>query len=248
MTPMKRVTRAIKSVFDIVYWPRLVAQRAKLDAMNDWHEIVAEVCRHRGRRSIFSNQHPEEIGAVCELARSLRPKIILEIGTSQGGTLYLFSRLVQPGGTVISIDKPGEPSSVRPVMRAIFRTFGKMFGTQVITLDRDSHVSNTHAEIERVLAGRKIDLLFIDGDHSYEGVKQDFHTYRQWVSPNGLIAMHDIAHSDRHPTIQVPRFWRELTAQKLEVESIVAVQGAVSSPGIGVVRNAGNVKPLAKVA
>jgi len=37
----------------------------------------------------------------------------------------------------------------------------------------------------------KIDLLFIDGDHSYEGVKQDFDLYSIILSDNGVIILHD---------------------------------------------------------
>jgi hypothetical protein len=37
----------------------------------------------------------------------------------------------------------------------------------------------------------KIDLLFIDGDHSYEGVKQDFDLYSTILSPKGVIILHD---------------------------------------------------------
>jgi len=37
----------------------------------------------------------------------------------------------------------------------------------------------------------KIDVLFIDGDHSYEGVKQDFELYSQILSDNGIIFIHD---------------------------------------------------------
>jgi predicted O-methyltransferase YrrM len=237
MTPMKQLIRAVKSVFDVPFFPRLLAQRAAFDKIDNWPTLVSEVCRPRGRRSIFANQNPTEIGAVCDLGRSKCPKVIVEIGTSRGGTLYLFSRLIQSGGLVISIDKPGESGSVRPVMRAVYRTFGKKSGAQVITLDRDSHASSTHTEIEQLLAGRQIDLLFIDGDHSYEGVKADFHSYRRWVAPDGVIAMHDIAHADTHPTIKVPRFWRELASESLELEAVVAVPG--HSMGIGIVHNAG---------
>ena len=42
-----------------------------------------------------------------------------------------------------------------------------------------------------VLQDIKIDLLFIDGDHSYEGVKLDFELYSKILSPNGLIILHD---------------------------------------------------------
>jgi hypothetical protein len=37
----------------------------------------------------------------------------------------------------------------------------------------------------------KIDVLFIDGDHSYEGVKTDFELYSKIMSDNGIIIIHD---------------------------------------------------------
>ena len=37
----------------------------------------------------------------------------------------------------------------------------------------------------------KIDVLFIDGDHSYEGVKLDFELYSKILSPKGIILIHD---------------------------------------------------------
>jgi hypothetical protein len=37
----------------------------------------------------------------------------------------------------------------------------------------------------------KIDFLFIDGDHSYEGVKLDFDLYSTLLSENGIIMLHD---------------------------------------------------------
>lgn len=37
----------------------------------------------------------------------------------------------------------------------------------------------------------KIDLLFIDGDHSYEGVKLDFELYSKLLAPKGVVILHD---------------------------------------------------------
>jgi hypothetical protein len=37
----------------------------------------------------------------------------------------------------------------------------------------------------------KIDILFIDGDHTYEGVKKDFDLYSTILSTNGIIIIHD---------------------------------------------------------
>ena len=42
-----------------------------------------------------------------------------------------------------------------------------------------------------VLEDIKLDLVFIDGDHSYEGVKKDFDLYSQILTPNGIIMIHD---------------------------------------------------------
>jgi hypothetical protein len=37
----------------------------------------------------------------------------------------------------------------------------------------------------------KIDVLFIDGDHSYEGVKLDFELYSKLLAPKGVVILHD---------------------------------------------------------
>ena len=42
-----------------------------------------------------------------------------------------------------------------------------------------------------VLHDIKIDLLFIDVDHTYDGVKKDFDLYSQILTPNGIIIIHD---------------------------------------------------------
>ena len=42
-----------------------------------------------------------------------------------------------------------------------------------------------------VIQDIKIDVLFIDGDHSYEGVKLDFELYSKILSPRGIILIHD---------------------------------------------------------
>jgi predicted O-methyltransferase YrrM len=55
-----------------------------------------------------------------------------------------------------------------------------------------------------------VDFLFIDADHTYEGVKRDFELYSTLVAEGGLIGFHDIA--PVAPTIDygVRRFWEEL--------------------------------------
>jgi hypothetical protein len=63
----------------------------------------------------------------------------------------------------------------------------------------------------KILRNEPIDFLFIDGDHSYEGVLQDFAMYSWLVRRGGLIAFHDIL---PHPTstgVFVRKLWKQLT-------------------------------------
>lgn len=55
----------------------------------------------------------------------------------------------------------------------------------------------------------KLDLLLIDGDHSYEGVLEDYSTYSPLVRQGGVIALHDIA--PKGPEQGVPKAWKTIT-------------------------------------
>lgn len=41
-----------------------------------------------------------------------------------------------------------------------------------------------------------VDLLFIDGDHSYEGVKSDWKAYRRFLKTNSVVILHDWGWAD----------------------------------------------------
>ena len=59
------------------------------------------------------------------------------------------------------------------------------FGTRAVLLRGDSVVMAQKVE------DRSLSLVYIDADHSYEGVWRDIHAWRQKVAPNGVMAFHD---------------------------------------------------------
>jgi cephalosporin hydroxylase len=172
------------------------------------------------------------LGALCNKLLERPPKVIVEIGTAKGGTLYLWTRISTPCGLVVSIDKPGEIGSVGRTTLSLYRRFGRERGTQVFTIAGDSHAESTHRQLQRILGDRKVDFLFIDGDHSYEGVKADFYGYQPYMEPHGMVALHDIAVATRDPQIQVGRFWSQIHDQRM-IQSLISRPG--ESPGIGLV-------------
>ena len=90
------------------------------------------------------------------------------------------------------------------------------------------------SEFQHTLDGAELDFLFIDGDHSYAGVKQDFEFYSRFVKRGGLIGFHDIYHRSMQPDIEVHKFWDELKATRRHFEFIEAT-GDRRKIGIGVV-------------
>src|SRR5439155_18420074 len=83
-------------------------------------------------------------------------------------------------------------------------------GQEVTLVRRDSHDVGTFSLTRKVLNNRQIDFLFIDGDHSYQGVKSDFSTYSPLVAEGGMIALHDIVPCLHFHVDDVTRFWTEL--------------------------------------
>ena len=76
----------------------------------------------------------------------------------------------------------------------------------------DSHKKGTLVSLLEYLNGDKIDLLFIDGDHTYEGVKKDYEMYSPLVGNNGIIAFHDIV-PHKQSNCEVEKFWNEIKHQ-----------------------------------
>jgi len=164
------------------------------------------------RYKIAPQQLKGEILGLLSIVRKLAPKTILEIGTSRGGTLFLFSRVAGPGTLIISIDWPPKGTAMDfPAWKLPFyRTFARP-SQRLIFLRTDSHDVSTLEEAKRILNGHPIDFAFIDGDHTYEAVKQDFEMYSPLVRPGGVIALHDIyVHNRLMPTTKVKKFWDEI--------------------------------------
>jgi predicted O-methyltransferase YrrM len=170
---------------------------------------------------IRPSQVRSEIDGLAKIVEELHPQNILEIGTSRGGTLFVFSRLATKDACIVSLDLPGgESGGAYPRWK---EPFYKKFASknQHITLLRgDSHSPEALKKVTDVFVDRKIDFLFIDGDHSYEGVKKDFEMYSLLVRKGGVIAFHDIALHPASTGCHVDRLWNEAKQGKKYKELI----------------------------
>ena len=188
-----------------------------------------------GNIHIAPMQNRSEIAKLCACVRTARPNTVLEIGTAKGGTLFLFAKFSAPDAYLVSVDLPfGAFGGGYPAWRTrLYRAFAGP--AQHMTLLReDSHAPGTHADVKRALAGRAVDFLFIDGDHTYDGVAADFHSYSSLVRPGGMIAFHDIVPGPENDAGGVYRFWQDLKASKSIDGQFVEFVESWSQGGLGI--------------
>jgi cephalosporin hydroxylase len=122
-------------------------------------------------------------------------------------------------------------------------------GQELRYFDGSSRAEQMADRLRRVLNGRQLDVLFIDGDHHYHGAKADFLLYRQFVWEGGFVLLHDIVpdHAQRFGKASggwsggVPPFWSELKGFYPENFEFIRDPDQ-DGMGIGVLRYALSVK------
>jgi len=181
--------------------------------------LAAQVARHGvpsyllAREAIFERhglQITWELMGLIGVVRRLRPQVVMEIGTRKGGTLFCWARSAMPDALLLSVDLPGGRYGGGQSENEANRFRGFLQSDQQLVCVRDdSHRPETLDQVKSVLGERSVDFLFIDGDHTFMGVAQDFEMYAPLVRPGGKVAFHDIApHTDQ--SCGVDEFWRSV--------------------------------------
>jgi predicted O-methyltransferase YrrM len=169
-------------------------------------------------------QNRAEIVEVLKIIAKNPPKSVLEIGTANGGTLFLLTRMAQDDALITSVDLPGGKfgGGYPKWKEFVYKSFAK--NNQKINLLRaNSHEKQTFNMVSDIFKKQKIEFMFIDGDHTYEGVKEDFLTYQALLADNALVMFHDIV-PHFNPIYGVEKFWNEIKHQYTHLEFIESNQ------------------------
>lgn len=160
---------------------------------------------------IHIQQVPDEL-APCILAilnSGVAIESVLEIGAASGGTTFVVDHFFKPGAVVLIDDNTHPKHTLRPdILKDVARQ--EIIGN-----------SRHQAVIDQVKG--PFDLLIIDGDHSYEGVKADIDNYLPLLRKGGFLLLHDSI----LPDWGVPRMVKELK----EGTDVLLVDEYVSQDG-----------------
>lgn len=157
---------------------------------------------------------------IFELVFESLPENVLEIGvgsTAQSTKTILSALQENDKGKLISIDSQNRDIGIDNNLQKYWKL-----------IVGDSHDIKIFNEVKKI--SPIYDLLLIDGDHTYEGVKKDFEMYVPLVKKNGIILMHDITNVG----CGVPKFWKEIKYPKISLEYGKAGRNIV--PGFGIVQ------------
>jgi Methyltransferase domain len=148
----------------------------------------------------------------CDLVAAARPALIVELGTYYGESYFGFCQAVEEQSlccTCYSIDTwRGDDQ-------------GGHYDEEVY-LDVDAYNRRHYASFSNLrrmtfdeargsFAEESIDILHIDGHHSYESVAHDFENWFSAVRPGGIVLLHDV--SVQLPGFGVWRLWEELSCK-----------------------------------
>ena len=205
----------------------LEERAARCRTEEDWFDFAGQV--------FPSHQIRTEIMGFVRLARSIEPRTVVELGTAEGGTHFLLGATLPSVTTKVAVDLFVQNTRLlrkfmRPECRQAF-------------VEGSSYAPETVEAVRRTLAGTPIDVLFIDGDHTYDGARADFERYAPLVRPGGLIAFHDImpdfqtrfGRSTGRWAGDVPKLWQEVQPRFAETWEFVEDR-AQDGLGIGALR------------
>lgn len=143
---------------------------------------------------------PQELDLLHHLASSENalPGNIANLGHSEGGSAIIMAmamRNTKPGYTIQSVDIFPERKQWKRVRRNLVR-----FGVRdMVELRRGQTVmwADRFRERKEKFAG-----VFVDADHSYEGVRRDSEDWRRLLIVGGWIAFHDTNQDFSHRAIE----------------------------------------------
>jgi Methyltransferase domain len=202
--------------------------------MQDQPRVAAVPARtFKPRRSRPDNQRTwsGHLPFANDLIAGLRPSILVELGTHYGESYYGMCQAVQENAVscmcyAVDTWKGDDQSGF----------YDESVFEEVNTYNEENYSSfskllrMTFDEAVESFGDGTVDLLHIDGLHTYGAVRHDFDNWLPKVRRGGVVLLHDTA--ARHPGFEVWRLWQELAEEFSHLEF-------THSWGLGVLRKPG---------
>lgn len=149
-------------------------------------------------------------------------KALAEIGVFHGVNTRMFCEVMDKNAFLLAID---------PFQRSFFgirgygwarkiahREVAKVNRERVIWVEDFGYRASSSHDVRGFLP---LDFIFIDGDHSYDGLRGDWEAWKNHISVGGIVALHD---SDNCNGCGSEQFTKEVILHCGEFKKIAAVE------------------------
>ncbi|MGP0031175.1 MAG: CmcI family methyltransferase [Acidimicrobiales bacterium] len=149
------------------------------NSFQTWRET-----RHRG---VNVYKDPMDLWVYQELIHEIRPELVIETGTMDGGSAYFLADMcaIAGAGTVVTIDIEATPG--RPEHERLIYLHGSSTDPAIV------------ARVMDMLPEGPV-LAILDSDHSYAHVRQELSVYAPLVTPDSYIVVED-TNINGHPVM-----------------------------------------------
>jgi predicted O-methyltransferase YrrM len=190
-----------------------------------------------------SKNHYAELSALVGVmkAQGKPVKSYLEIGARHGVSLkYIGSHLVEPESNIVVVDLPGGPwgggTDDRTPLQKTIDYLEEKFGHTITLFLGDS---TDFKIVDAVLAFAPFDLVYIDGDHTFDGCRRDWVNYAPMakaVALDDIVSDHTRKHNGEDIRTGVAEVWDIVKQQNPKsTAEFVANFGDKDKQGIGLV-------------
>jgi Methyltransferase domain len=146
----------------------------------------------------------------CDLVFAMRPALFVELGTHYGESYFGFCQALSEASipcAAYAVDSwAGEAHA---------GFYGEDVYQEVLSYNEDNYgkfsylLRSTFDEALEQFGDESIDILHIDGLHTYKAVSHDFRSWLPKVRPGGIVLLHDTM--TRHADFGVWRLWKEIS-------------------------------------
>jgi len=184
------------------------ASRAR-GSMYAFNPLEHPICLSSPRRRVPFMSWRQHVPFAMLLVDLLKPKVLVELGVHHGDSYCAFCQAVAElrlKTACYGVDTwKGDPHA-------------SFYGPEVLA-DLTAHhdplyggfsclIQSTFDEARKHFADGTVDILHIDGYHTYDAVKHDFETWLPKVSRRGVVLLHDI--NEKQSNFGAWRVWDEI--------------------------------------
>lgn len=176
--------------------------------IEDWVQVAEAYCGADPFGTLGVEQHPVDLARLMKRVLEWKPKLILESGTTLGGTLFLWTRVAPFDCHLIAAGTERRP--IPEERLPLFEAFA--CGQQTIRSIPRGESTKIEYDMNKRRDNRLANFVFLNGRRPYEELKADLNRCQKWLATGALVTwdgLRQFGFDEKHLSGGI-QLWQEL--------------------------------------